>query len=522
VLIEEVVKMKKVVFLVVVVFLALGFELTVLAEDLVWENIGKEFSDLRAVSVDFNEPRIIYIGLKGGVFKSEDGGKNWRNILSVRGENRTVNYLLSDPQSKNFLYAATGNGLFFSSDQGRNWKRIFKGKNYFENECATLAVLPSAIYLGTKGGLFVSKDKGRFWSKETGKLGSSQILAIAYNHKEPNYIYIACVDGVFRTADAGKSWERIFVSLATENNSETEESDEDIDEEIKTSNIRYISIDSNNANYLYLATSRGVYKSQDKGNGWELLTDYGLLSRDIKSLFVSGNSEIYAVSESGIFVYGNSRWQELSLGLIADKIRFLTQDKLANLYAAGDKGLFKTSIAHFGNNNEKDVVVEYYKDEPKIQEVQQAAIKYAQVIDPERIENLRKQARLKAVLPDFSLDYDETVTSYSNTNTTRFAVGPAEWGVSLKWSLSDLIWSEQQRLIDSQVRLMVQLRDDILDEVTKIYFERLRVKMELDNLSIEDRKKRFEKELKLQELTASLDALTGGYFSGHLSSKIGS
>ena len=60
---------------------------------------------------------------------------------------------------------------------------------------------------------------------------------------------------------------------------------------------------------------------------------------------------------------------------------------------------------------------------------------------------------------------------------------------------------------------MVQLRDDILDQVTKIYFERLRVKMELDNISIEERKKRFEKELRLAELTAYLDALTGGYFS---------
>lgn len=68
---------------------------------------------------------------------------------------------------------------------------------------------------------------------------------------------------------------------------------------------------------------------------------------------------------------------------------------------------------------------------------------------------------------------------------------------------------------------MVQLRDDILDEVTKLYFERLRVKMELDNLSIEDRKKRFEKELKLQELTASIDALTGGYFSRQVRAKIG-
>jgi hypothetical protein len=66
----------------------------------------------------------------------------------------------------------------------------------------------------------------------------------------------------------------------------------------------------------------------------------------------------------------------------------------------------------------------------------------------------------------------------------------------------------------------VQLRDDILDEVTKLYFERLRVKMELDNLSIEDRKKRFEKGLRLQELTASIDALTGGYFSAQIRANV--
>ena len=63
---------------------------------------------------------------------------------------------------------------------------------------------------------------------------------------------------------------------------------------------------------------------------------------------------------------------------------------------------------------------------------------------------------------------------------------------------------------------MVELRDDILDQVNKLYFERLRVKSELDNLALEDRSKVFDKQLKLQELTASLDSLTSGYYSEQL------
>jgi hypothetical protein len=74
-------------------------------------------------------------------------------------------------------------------------------------------------------------------------------------------------------------------------------------------------------------------------------------------------------------------------------------------------------------------------------------------------------------------------------------------------------WNEAQTSIDVRSKLMVELRDDILDEVNKLYFERLRVKSELDNLPVEDRNKRFDKELKLEELTASLDSLTAGYFS---------
>jgi len=60
---------------------------------------------------------------------------------------------------------------------------------------------------------------------------------------------------------------------------------------------------------------------------------------------------------------------------------------------------------------------------------------------------------------------------------------------------------------------MVELRDDILDEVTKLYFERMRICNELSNKGTIGKNKIIEKIIKLKELNAMLDALTGGYFS---------
>jgi photosystem II stability/assembly factor-like uncharacterized protein len=520
--------MKKcIVVLATVGLLVLSLATGVFALDLTWEDIGRGNLSLKTVLVETDNSQIIYIGSEQGIFKSEDEGESWRSIFSARGTNRGVNFLLFASDDKNSLYAATGNGLFYSANQGNNWKRIFRGKNYLENECTTLAIMPYGIYLGTKQGLFVSRDKGRSWHKEGGVLGNTQILAVTYNQKEPNQIYIACMKGVFKSKDSGQSWERTFISYPAEGGFEAEEIAEEQGEEEKTSGLRYISIDLNNANYLYLATSRGVYISQDKGQNWESLSSFGLLNRDVKFLLVSSGSSLYAVTKSGVFEFTNNRWQELSLGLLAGDVRFLALDKENNLYAACDKGLFKAKMGYPGNDRQDNPLSLYFKNEPTINEVQQAAIKYAEV-EPGKIKEWRKKAQTKALLPKLTVGLDRSENTnyeiYTSATTHYLYEGPDDkasgWDVTLSWDLGDLIWSEAQTSIDVRSRLMVELRGDILDEVTKLYFERLRVKMELDNLSLEDRKKRFEKELRLQELTASIDALTGGYFSQQMKVKI--
>ena len=82
-----------------------------------------------------------------------------------------------------------------------------------------------------------------------------------------------------------------------------------------------------------------------------------------------------------------------------------------------------------------------------------------------------------------------------------------------------MIWNPDQTSIDSRSKLMVELREDVLDQITRLYFERRRVQQELTQAKSNevsgnlDRELKSEKEMRLEELTALIDALTGGGFS---------
>ena len=89
------------------------------------------------------------------------------------------------------------------------------------------------------------------------------------------------------------------------------------------------------------------------------------------------------------------------------------------------------------------------------------------------------------------------------------------WDVSLSWDLGDLVWSTDQTTIDSRSKLMVELREDVLDQVTRLYFERRRLQAELAADALEPAAE-FDKQLRVDELTALLDAFTGGKFSSKL------
>jgi hypothetical protein len=491
--------MKRILFLILVV--ELFFPLGLFGEQTDWQNISPTLSDLRDVLISHKAPSDIYIASSEGIFKSKGKLNNWQWVLKIK----EAVFLFEDRYG--FLYAGNKNELYFSDNQGQSWRRLYRSGK--EETLTSFTITDNNhLYLGTSQGIIFSQDRGRSWQRLS--LGVFYTLKIIYDSRY-KFLYILTENGVYRLKPDTGFFERIFTQRKYQDTeSNLTEEDSELQSHYKVKDIKL-----DNQGNLYIATQEGIWVSYDKGNTWNLLTDSGLLRKDIDLLYIK-NSKLYAINSSGVFLYKIDQWQEISLRLPALKITGLAEDEQGDLYIATNKGLFKSINHNCSNYKDLDAL---FKDEPDILEVQKKALSYAGVVEPNQIEKHRTLARLKAILPTLNFDYDKTITYYSNTNSTRFAVGPFDWGISLSWHLSDLIWSEQQRLIDSQARLLIELRNDLLDQVNKLYFERLRIKQELllDNLEFD---KRREKIIKLKELTASLDALTGGYFSQAIKNKV--
>ncbi|MFA5119420.1 MAG: hypothetical protein WC695_11345 [Candidatus Omnitrophota bacterium] len=496
------------------------------AQEVDCEDISGGNRQFYSVLIGPDDPCIIYAGSHGVVLKSADAGENWRPVLFIKGQNPKVNSLSLSPVNKNIIFAATGNGLYMGTGRGKSWKRIFKGKNYLENVCVCSAVFNSTLYVGTKGGLFVSEDLGKSWIKEEGELGDEPVRALAVDTLTGGCVYVVSDHSVFKKASKQYSWQKIFSIISGESGEENEfeESPDENDEPQEHSRrFKDIKVSSADRNSLFLATTRGAWKSVDGWLTWELLPSYGLLDEDVRCLCQLGDTHFFAATGSGIFIYNGLRWKELYTNPAVRDVNMIICDKAGNLYAATPRELLKISL--------KGLTVEGFADDPApasqledppIGELYEAAIRYAQV-EPEKILLWRKAAAKKAWLPRMTVGWDRNASnlwhwesgssSKPDDDVLRRGKDFLDWDLTLSWDFGELIWNNDQTSIDARSRLLVQLREDVLDQVTKLYFERRRVKMDLNELRIEDRKKRLEKELRLQELTASLDALTGGFFS---------
>ena len=207
-------------------------------------------SSIGAVAVAETNPDIVYIGggetqLRGsitqgdGVYKTTDGGKTWRH-LGLK-ETQAISRIRVHPANPNIVYvAALGHvygdneerGVFRSKDGGNTWKKVL-----YVSEKAGAADLiidrtnPNVLYASTwqvyrkawkmwGGGpdskLFKSLDGGDTWVDLTKNPGMPEgpigKIGVTVSPADPNRVWAvveANEGGVFRSDDAGWTWERV-------------------------------------------------------------------------------------------------------------------------------------------------------------------------------------------------------------------------------------------------------------------------------------------------------------------------
>ncbi len=90
------------------------------------------------------------------------------------------------------------------------------------------------------------------------------------------------------------------------------------------------------------------------------------------------------------------------------------------------------------------------------------------------------------------------------------------WRLRLEWDLRDFIYNEDQRRISAEARRLVELRQDVLQEINTYFFDRRRAQIEMLYSPPSDVRARIDLQLQIARVTASIDALTGGYLSAAL------
>ena len=156
---------------------------------------------------------------------------------------------------------------------------------------------------------------------------------------------------------------------------------------------------------------------------------------------------------------------------------------------------------------------------PSITLVQEKALAYAK-LNNYRLHGWERRVRLKAFLPTVSIDFEKEISNNididrsSTTKPDLFIDGPddkeASIGLSLSWDLGDFIWNDTETSIEMRREDFIDQREDVLREVTRLYYEWMRLEHSIQNIDSENKNKN-ELIIKREEVKSQLNGWTGGF-----------
>jgi len=278
----------------------LGESWALSSEGIAHTDDGEKLSKVSSLSVAHG--RVLVGAEAVGIFESRDGAETWSLLSSLSGEPGSEDW--NDPGSQppghlglsatmphpddpsRFWAIVQGYGTFETTDDGASWTPRNKGLRRDwpppENEeigfCVHKLVMSPTdherFYQQNHVGMHRSDDAGQSWTEITDGLPTEFGFAAAVHPHDRDTFYVIPLDpghgrcmpdgeaAVWRTRDAGDSWERLDRGLPQEN--------------AHLGVLREgMAIDTYDVPGLYFGTSTGqVFASADEGETWTEIAGY--------------------------------------------------------------------------------------------------------------------------------------------------------------------------------------------------------------------------------------------------------
>ncbi|HTX05320.1 MAG TPA: hypothetical protein VMD06_05790 [Steroidobacteraceae bacterium] len=215
-----------------------------------FRNLGPAIAGGRVTAVAGipGDPQVYYVGAAGGgVFKTTDGGLNWKAIFTHEATS-SIGAIAVAASNPDLVWVGTGEanirndvipgaGVYLSTDAGKTWASMGLKKvgqigriviDPHDPDHVVVAVLGNEWGPNPDRGVFVTTDGGKSWRKSlyvndhTGAIdvamqpGNGQVLFAAtwQAYRQPWTLHDGGPgSGVWRSTDGGESWKRLHEGL---------------------------------------------------------------------------------------------------------------------------------------------------------------------------------------------------------------------------------------------------------------------------------------------------------------------
>jgi photosystem II stability/assembly factor-like uncharacterized protein len=262
-----------------------------------WENLGLDDSDhIGMIRVDPRDSNVVFVAAQGplwsgggerGLYKTSDGGENWRKVLGdglgnsdLDDQYTGVSEVHIDPLNPDLMYAVSwqrfrnvavlmdggpGSGIHKSTDGGETWRELSEGLPEEDKGKIGMAISPqepNVIYATIelahrKGGFYRSDDSGESWEKRndyiSGGTGPHYYQEIFASPHQFDRVYQMDVH-LHVTENGGTD----FAPMSAES---------------KHVDHHALAFHPRDPDYLLVGNDGGVYESLDRGKTWRFMAN---------------------------------------------------------------------------------------------------------------------------------------------------------------------------------------------------------------------------------------------------------